>query len=152
MQTIIGKKKFSREFINANLKLESWILPLPKQGKATGRRALLGNGSEWVSYDTLLTPLTPFSGGCKPSVYRHYDTLTPLNIKFSRARARDSMWQDKSGHRAPRSNVNGFQCSRTFALLLTSNCGLQLQSNDSYREKLGNCHRREELPYIEDDK
>ena len=30
------------------------------------------------------------------------------------------------------------------------NSGLQLQSNGSYREKLGYCHRREELPYIED--
>ena len=29
--------------------------------------------------DTLMTPLTPFSRGCKPSVYRHYGTLTPLN-------------------------------------------------------------------------
>ena len=66
-------------------------------------------------------------------------------------RARNRMWQDRSEHRAPRSNVNGFQCSRTFALLLTSNSGLQLQSNGSYREKLGYCHRREELPYIEDD-
>ena len=36
----------------------------------------------WVSRYTLLTPLTPFSGGCKPSVYRGFDTLTPLNQKF----------------------------------------------------------------------
>ena len=38
--------------------------------------------------DTLMTPLTPFSRGCKPSVYRHYGTLTPLNYK-SRACARE---------------------------------------------------------------
>ena len=39
-------------------------------------------GLGWVSRYTLLTPLTPSKGGCKPSVYRGFDTLTPLNQKF----------------------------------------------------------------------
>ena len=46
-------------------------------------------GLGWVSRYTLLTPLTPSKGGCKPSVYRGFDTLTPLNIKITRARARE---------------------------------------------------------------
>ncbi len=41
--------------------------------------------------DTLMTPLTPFSRGCKPSVYRHYGTLTPLNKNHARMRARNRM-------------------------------------------------------------
>ena len=105
----IAWRKFSRKILNDNLN------PNPKDITPS----LCREGWGWVSHDTLMTPLTPFRGGCKPSVYRHYDTLTPLNIKFSRARARNRMWQDKSGHCAPRSNVNGFQCSRAFALLLT---------------------------------
>ena len=51
--------------------------PLPMQG-----------GLGWVSRYTLMTPLTPFSGGCKPSVYRRFDTLTPLKQK-NLARARE---------------------------------------------------------------
>jgi hypothetical protein len=47
-------------------------------------------GQGWVSHYTLVTPLTPFQGGCKPCVYRHSDTLTPLNQKFSRVRAREA--------------------------------------------------------------
>ena len=40
-------------------------------------------GSGWVSPDTLMTPLTPYKTGCKPSVYRRSDTLAPLNKKIS---------------------------------------------------------------------
>jgi len=29
-----------------------------------------------------MTPLTPFRIGCKPSVYRGFDTLAPLNKKI----------------------------------------------------------------------
>ena len=57
----------------------------------------------WVSRYTLLTPLTPFSGGCKACVYRHYDTLTPLNIKFSRARARETGCRKIEVNTVPRS-------------------------------------------------
>ena len=46
-------------------------------------------GLGWVSRYTLMTPLTPFPGGCKPSVYRRFDTLAPLNKK-SRTRAREA--------------------------------------------------------------
>ena len=46
-------------------------------------------GQGWVSYYTLVTPLTPFQGECKPCVYRHSDTLAPLNQKF-RAHAREA--------------------------------------------------------------
>ena len=38
---------------------------------------------------TLMTPLTPFQGGCKPCVYRHSDTLAPLITNF-RAYARET--------------------------------------------------------------
>ena len=41
----------------------------------------LQGGPGWVSPVTLMSPLTPFSGGCKPSVYRRSDTLAPLNAK-----------------------------------------------------------------------
>ena len=30
---------------------------------------------------TLMTPFTPFRIGCKPCVYRGFDTLAPLNKK-----------------------------------------------------------------------
>ena len=31
---------------------------------------------------TLMTPLTPSETGCRPCVYRGFDTLAPLNAKF----------------------------------------------------------------------
>ena len=45
--------------------------PLPMQG-----------GLGWVSRYTLMSPLAPTKQGCKPSVYRGFDTLAPLNQKF----------------------------------------------------------------------
>jgi len=53
--------------------------PLPMQG-----------GLGWVSHDTLMTPLTPSKTGCKPNVYRRFDTLTPLKQKISHARERST--------------------------------------------------------------
>ena len=110
MQTIIGRNKFSRKFsiskhedtktrsllqpktiiktkISKNLPLKTTNLtnntnplklstPLPMQGE-----------QGWVSRYTLMTPLTPFSGGCKPSVYRCFDTLAPLNQNFPMQKA-----------------------------------------------------------------
>ena len=47
---------------------------------------------------TLITPLTPFQGGCKPCVYRHSDTLTPLNKNFrSYAREADMIFRENMG-------------------------------------------------------
>ena len=74
MQTPFDCHKFSRKFINENED--------ENEDENEG-------GLRWVSHYTLLTPLTPSKGGCKPSVYRGFRTLTPLNIKITRARARE---------------------------------------------------------------
>ncbi len=55
-------------------------------------------GLGWVSHCTLMTPLTPSSGGCKASVYRHSDTLAPLNQKFrAHAREADMIFRENMG-------------------------------------------------------
>jgi len=53
-----------------------------------------------------MSPLTPFSGGCKPSVYRGFRTLTPLKWKISRTRVR--RW------RTERYTVDWFSGMQTF--------------------------------------
>ena len=76
--------------------------------------------------DTLMTPLTPFSRGCKPSVYRHYGTLTPLNKK-SRAHAREKQ------------NVSNLSC-RFFVDL--SN---RITNSSTYGKRIANLLERSNL-------
>ena len=54
------------------------------QGKATGRRASLGNGLGWVALfcSTLVAPVAPSPTGCKPCVYGRCGTRAPLNREF----------------------------------------------------------------------
>ena len=101
-----------------------------------------GRGGLLHPPDTPDTLLRRVQGLCLSALWHPYTLKHKI---LARVRARNRMWQDISEHRAPCSNVNGFQCSRAFALLLTPPTAVC-----SYREKLGNCHRREELPYIED--